>query len=163
MIFQLGCELRIVDLAQVLCRMQVSDKFQEFVFRICAGRYGGVCVEDASGTVLVTLQKGLLDSWPFVPDHTLQQLHTDSKVCKRWGLDKHVLTCFKVVDAENRSPMEWDRICNIVQHIQLGAAFSAIRAHARENATKCDTRGQNVGMEWLPSANAGGLATCEPI
>ena len=141
MIFYLGCELRIVDLAHVLFGMNASKTFDGLGFRIRAGRNGGVCVENASGTLLVALEKGLLDSWPFVPDHTLEQLHTDRAVCERWGLDKHVLTSFKVADSEHRSPAEWATICLIVRHIQLGAAFFAMRAHARENAAKCDTRG----------------------
>jgi len=103
MIFYLGCGLSIVKLAEILAKMQCSGPFSDCVFFIAAGRNGGVCVKTRGGEVLVHLEKSVFDSWPFIPDHTLHQLHTDLEMSQRWGLHVHTLKSFKVVSVSEKS------------------------------------------------------------
>ena len=139
MIFHLGCGLSIVKLAEILNKMQCSGPFSDCVFYIAAGRNGGVCVKTQGGGVLVTLEKSVFDSWPFIPDHTLHQLHTDLAMSKRWGLHIHALKSFKVVSVSEKSEVDSKKIKQILQHLQTFAVFSEFRAIVRK------TR-RNTGM-----------------
>lgn len=124
MIFDIGCELSISKLAEIMDRIQKSDKHKHLSCRIQGGRKGCVVLENSTNRQLLRLERSIYDSWPFIPDNNIDQLYTDTPVCRRWGLDVHSLQSFNIKNIDEKSESERTEIMSIIQHVNLFAFFS---------------------------------------
>jgi len=124
MIFHIGCELSISELAEIMGRIQKSDKHTNLTCRIQGGRKGCVLIDNSTNHQVLRLEKSIYDSWPFIPDNNIDQLYTDTPVSRRWGLDVHCLQSFNIKKLDQKSESERTEIMSILQHVKLFAFFS---------------------------------------
>ena len=131
MIYNVGCELSIYCLAQIIDRMQNSEKYKNFGFRINTGRRGGVLVENKFNNSKLNLCKSIYDSWPFIPDNEISHLYKEKNVFVRWGLKSHTVTSFRIDNFEKLVQMDTENIELVLRHIKLFAYFSTWNRNIR--------------------------------
>jgi len=124
MIFHLGCELSISKLAEIMDRIQNSDQHKHLSCRMQGGRKGCVLFENSTNNQVLRLGKSIYDSWPFIPDNNIDQLYTDTPVCRRWGLHVHCVQSFNIKNVDEKSESERTEITSILQRVNLFAFFS---------------------------------------
>jgi len=124
MIYNVGCELSISCLAQIMDRMQDSEQYKNYVFSMNTGRKGGIVIQNKFDNFKVNVRKSIYDSWPFIPDNKISHLYQENDVFLRWGLNLHTITSFRIDDFENLIQIEIDNIELVLRHIKLFAYFS---------------------------------------